>query len=444
MPKLAGPLVVLVGWWLSLVSASGQEPAGGTLYSRYRHFRIPFQTGPAPKPLRQLNLYVSADQGRTWHPSTAAATDQGHFRFLTERDGLYWFAVQTIDQDGAAHPAVMTNAQPSLKIIVDTQNPVVYLQPLAPRPGEVGVAWDIRDDNPDPAGADAVRLEYRPPGGQWLALPVQPGATQYAWNPQTNGVVEVRLRARDRAGNWGEATTNVSLAGAVNPPAAGNPSGDGWQAPPPADDRRLVNSKRISLNYDLKEVGPSGVSAIELWYTTDGRTWHRYPQRTDEAGAKSLIVEVSGEGVYGLTLVAKSGVGLGVRPPQTGDRPQVWVEVDMTKPLVQLYNVLVGQGDDKGKLTITWTARDKNLQRTPITLSYAEQPAGPWTPIVQNHLNTGRYLWQTPERVPYQFYVKVEAVDAAGNIGEAVTEQMVKVDLSQPKAKILNVGPAAP
>jgi hypothetical protein len=43
--------------------------------------------------------------------------------------------------------------------------------------------------------------------------------------------------------------------------------------------------------------------------------------------------------------------------------------------------------------------------------------------------------------VPYQFLVKVEAVDTAGNVGEAVTTELVKVDLSQPKARILNVGP---
>src|SRR5262249_35325946 len=170
----------------------------------------------------------------------------------------------------------------------------------------------------------------------------------------------------------------------------------------------------------------------------------KYPRSTDEAPQKALVLEVSSEGVYGLTLVAKSGVGLSVRAPQAGDRPQVWVEVDMTKPVVQLYNVIVGQAADKGKLTVTWSARDRNLHKQPITLSYAEQAAGPWTPMVKDLPNTGRYVWTMPERVPYQFYVKVEAVDLAGNVGEAVTEGQVKVDLSQPRAKIVNIGPASP
>ena len=37
---------------------------------------------------------------------------------------------------------------------------------------------------------------------------------------------------------------------------------------------------------------------------------------------KKLTFEVNDEGIYGITLVAKSGVGLGERAPQLGDRPQ--------------------------------------------------------------------------------------------------------------------------
>jgi hypothetical protein len=151
---------------------------------------------------------------------------------------------------------------------------------------------------------------------------------------------------------------------------------------------------------------------------------------------------VSEEGVYGFTLVARSGVGLGERPPQIGDRPQVWVEVDLTKPEVQVGPVIVGQGMDKGKLAISWKAWDKNLSGTPITLSYAQQAGGTWTPITPERIaNTGRYIWSMPDGVPYQFLVKVEAIDQAGNIGEAVTPEQIKVDLLQPKARILDVAP---
>ena len=61
---------------------------------------------------------------------------------------------------------------------------------------------------------------------------------------------------------------------------------------------------------------------------------------------------------------------IGEQPPKVGDAPQVWVEVDTTKPIVQLKGVEVGRGQDTGNLTINWSASDKNFSRQPISLSY--------------------------------------------------------------------------
>jgi hypothetical protein len=440
--------------WLLPRPAGAQDAGADIIYSRFLHFRIPFQAGPGEQRLKQLQLFVSTDQGRTWRSDAVAPPEQHYFRFVSERDGQYWFAVQTMDQEGRRYPPSMEGTPPSLKVIVDTQPPVVSLHPLPPRSGQVGVAWEVRDENPDTALPDALRLEYRTPGAAaWIPVPRNAGAAQAYWNPDGQGPLEIRLRARDRAGNWGEATTALGPAGqatsiaggnVVAPPRDPDPAAAAPVYGSPVDpDRRLVNSKRISLHYELKEVGPSGVSTIELWCTQDGRGWFRTPQVKSGSDRPPLVFEVNGEGVYGFTLVAKSGVGLGEQPPQVGDRPQVWVEVDLTKPVVTLQNVIVGRGPDKGKLTVLWTAHDKNLGSDPITLSYAQQPAGPWTPLAAKIPNTGRYIWSMPEQVPYQFLVRVEAADLAGNIGEAITPNLVKVDLSQPKAHILQVEPAA-
>jgi hypothetical protein len=450
-------LVALCG--LGSRSAPGQEAVGGILQSRYRTFRIPFNVGGAAAQIRQVQLYVSLDQGQTWQPASVSPPDQRFFRFAADRDGLHWFAVQTLDLDNRVNPPNMQNAQPSLKVMVDTVPPSVQLQVLPPQADKVGVAWDVRDENLEFIANDTVRLEYRPAGGQnWIPLNLPTGGTQVYWNPQTTGAVEVRLHARDRAGNSAATTANVSLAGGQNPGFAANPN-PGINAVPnnpaaqpfprgqdlvngPADhERKLVNSKRISLNFKLDDVGPSGVAEVELWYTTNGRSWNKYPQRFDDPQQSAISFDVEGEGVYGITMCAKSGVGLGERPPQIGDRPQMWIEVDLTKPAVQIQNVIVGNGADKGKLSILWSARDKNLGNDPITLSYAEQAKGPWKTISEKLSNSGRFIWALPERVPYQFYVRVEAVDRAGNIGEAITADLVRVDLAMPKVKILNVEP---
>ena len=139
-------------------------------------------------------------------------------------------------------------------------------------------------------------------------------------------------------------------------------------------------------------------------------------------------------------MIARSGVGLSERIPQVGDQPQVWVEVDVTKPEVKVLSAEVNRASDQHTLTVRWTASDKNLARQPITLSYAEQPDGPWTVIAKVE-NDGRYVWQIPSGVPYRFLLRVEATDLAGNVGSALALNPVLVDLARPKARILDVTP---
>lgn len=201
----------------------------------------------------------------------------------------------------------------------------------------------------------------------------------------------------------------------------------------------MVNRRKFQLNYKIDDIGPSDISIVEVYVTRDGgRLWRKYDQNAPKQ--PPCLIEVPEEGRYGLTLVARSGVDLGENPPRPGDAPQFWVEVDETKPVTRLVGVEVGRGIDQGNLAVTWTASDKYLGPNPITISFAKNSEGPWTPAVANLANTGRYVWRMPaEGLPYQFYVRVEAVDLAGNVGLAQTVVPVKVDLSTPKARVIGV-----
>ncbi len=440
-------LLCVLGAGLIGLGVAAQEPGAGVIFFQHRQFKIPFKN--EQRGVREVRLFVSNDQGRRWVYTATAAPEDQHFRFAATQDGVYWFAVQTVDAQGKLMPPTPEDLRANLRVIVDTVAPLVQVQPLPPRGGEVGVAWTIRDDNLDTALPDSTRVEYRVAGAiNWIPLAVPPGASQIYWNPLALANLEVRVLARDRAGNVGEDKTPLNPAGAggVNPPPFQNPiGGDAFKDV----ERSFIKNKQISLSYDVGDVGPSGVSSVELWYTLQqGRAWNKlqdYPidvkNPLEARDAKKLVFEVNDEGIYGITLLAKSGVGLGIRPPQPGDRPQFWIEVDLTRPAVQLQEVKVGAGFDKGKLTIDWKATDKNLGINPIRLSYAEDKAGQWTTIVDKLTNSGRYIWRMPDPLPYQFYVRVEAFDRAGNIGEASTVERVKVDLSLPKAKILDIGP---
>jgi hypothetical protein len=450
MRKLSVLLMCLLSGGLVVLDAWAQEPTAGVIFFQLREFNIPFKNDPNNLNVTQVRLYVSTDQGRHWQMTSTAAPDGKQFRFSTPQDGYFWFAVQTVYKDGKQFPPSLDELRPDLKVIVDTQAPVVQVQALPPRPGEVGVSWSVRDDNLDLALPDSVRVEYRLIGGaNWIPLTIPLGGNQVYWNPGNNAQIEVRVVARDRAGNIGQDKTTVSLGGGGGQ-LFNNPIGNASQPDAYKElDRKFVNSKQVSLSYDLKDVGPSGVSAVELWYTLHkARAWNKlteYPLELKsplEANqTKKLTFEVNDEGIYGITLVAKSGVGLGERAPQPGERPQFWIEVDLTKPVVQILDVQVGNGIDKGKLTTAWSARDKNLGSQPIRLSYAEQKDGPWNTLADKLPNNGKHTWKMPEGVPYQFFLRVEAIDLAGNIGEATTQDRIKVDLSLPKAQIRAIEP---
>jgi len=204
---------------------------------------------------------------------------------------------------------------------------------------------------------------------------------------------------------------------------------------------RPLNSKRIVLEYEIKDIGPSGVSMVDLWYTRDGRRWEKCP--TGAQRTSPYVLEVKEEGMYGITLVASSGIGLKKRPPRPGDNPQVWIEVDTTKPLVRLTGCTVGTGTAADSMTITWRASDKHLGERPVTLSYAETADGPWSTIATGLENTGLYVWKMPTSVPQKLMIRLEATDLAGNVGMTQTLQPVLVDLAKPSVAILGVHSAA-
>jgi hypothetical protein len=405
------------------------------IYCRQASFRIPFQIEPGEQArLKEVQLYIAEEQGKAWRLYKTVGPDQRHFPFKAERDGLYSFLVRTIDVDGKAFPPAVEGAAPGLRVLVDTQLPAVTLRALPNRGEQVGVEWEVRDANLDLA---SLQLEYHSPGGgdwQFVNVEPQPAGQKY-WLPAIRGPLDVRLRVKDKADNQGVAFAALQ-SGPIAPRVDSSPRGE--SGPPPASPSvKVINTTVFSLNYALDDVGPSGVSSVELWLTNDGRSWQRFGEDADKQSPFEL--KVNGEGTYGLTLCVKSGVGLGDRPPQAGDPPQMWIEVDTTKPVVQLLNVEASRGGEYGHVAIAWTATDKNLLATPISLLYAELPDGPWKPIATDLDNSGRYVWRVPAGTPFKFFVRVEAIDRGGNVGRADAAKPVVVDLHQPKGRLLGV-----
>ena len=210
------------------------------------------------------------------------------------------------------------------------------------------------------------------------------------------------------------------------------------RAETPAIPTTLVNSRRVHLNFEISDVGPSGVSSVELWATRDGKSWQRYSNEPPPSGP--LVVHVAEEGRYGFSIVVRNGLGLASPAPKHGEAPQMWVDVDETKPVVKMTECHLGKGPDASVLNLRWEATDPNMAETPITIGTSKSKDGPWTPVATGLPNSGGHTWQVPTDMPYEFYVRVEAADRAGNVGYAVTHEPMKVDRCLPRGTILGVG----
>lgn len=201
---------------------------------------------------------------------------------------------------------------------------------------------------------------------------------------------------------------------------------------------RVVNTLRFLVGYKIDDVGPSGVGGVELFITQDnGRTWFRYGADLDRVSPMEVTVPRDGE--YGFAVRVRSGAGLGQEPPQPGEPPGIVIVVDQTPPRLELLPVQQGRGPELNQIQIRWKLTEARPSDKPISLYYAATPAGPWEPISGWRADTGGFSWAAGPGVPSQFYIRVVARDAAGNVTTAETPQPILVDLSRPTARIVDV-----
>ncbi len=497
--------------------------AGGsakTIYYKSPLFRIPVTIQPEVRGLvREVRLWVSDDYGYHWKEFGQASPDRPEFPFRASRDGEYWFALQTVDTRGKIYPADDRQAEPSLKVVVDTAAPTLVLEPMGRRGSVVAARWQAQDEH---LVLKSLTLEFRPEGADpqdWRTVPMREAdfklAGQKTWDAGTADPIRIRATIRDRAGNvrvveqalrggmaaapgtarvderefaapppvapisarsrttatddsvdpFEAALGNAPVASTVprnddagsplNPaapaavarqdePARGDGDGEVQVRQSGTSRTLLAGNPKFPLQYEVEDAGPGGVTKVQLWVTHDGgRSWFPLPEDPDKASP--YPVDVGGEGTFGLWLAVQGVSGLGDPPPAQGDRPQLWVEVDSTPPVVQVDPPRVGTGNSTGKVLITWRASDPHLGARPVTLSY--RPEGTeadaaWSPITGRMENTGQYIWAVPPGTPPRFKIRVEVEDDLGHRG-AAESGAVLLDRAKPKGRIIGLDPTA-
>jgi hypothetical protein len=202
----------------------------------------------------------------------------------------------------------------------------------------------------------------------------------------------------------------------------------------------LVNARTFDVEYDLQAVGSWGVAKVELWGTQDGgNTWQSFG--ADPDNRSPARVTVPNGGTFGFRILVEGANGVGATIPQTGDKPELLVTVDLQPPTAELLAVDPGTENLSDQLRIRWQADDENLEPRPIGLSYSSFPNGPWSTVAAGLENTGSYVWRIERHVPSRFYLRLEVRDTAGNVTTFQTPEPVQLNRPQPTGTLRNVRP---
>ncbi len=231
----------------------------------------------------------------------------------------------------------------------------------------------------------------------------------------------------------GTAAPGISWSGTSAPAA---PTAHSVPAPTPGPAAaQLVPSSAFQLDYTIEDVGPSGISSVELFITEDGGAqWFRYGNDTDVRSP--MPVDVQGEGTFGFAIRVRNGVGFVDPPPQPGDPPEIVVTVDQTAPAVQLAEPqILARGS--ALVRLQWTVQD--VHATMVRLEWSSAAAGPWNPVFDWQTDPGGFDWPVQPGSPHSIHFRLLARDAAGNIGTAQTIQPVLIDLKRPRARVIGV-----
>jgi hypothetical protein len=321
-----------------------------------------------------------------------------------------WPADRTADSLEAPAPAYAIAPVPRPLPPIDP--PMINSEPVATAtPADDAIPQPIADDRP---------LGDVPAAGRQRFMPLEPFRQASMTHAATAGDAILPLAGSPPINNdflWLDANADILPVG---------------------ETPKLVNSRTFALEYALEQTNHEGVARVELWGSRDGgKSWRIFA--ADDDNRSPLVVTVDGEGLYGFRMVVESAAGRGGFPPQPGEKPELWVGIDMHRPDVTLTAAEAAAGEDAGKLILRWDAADDNLDRRPIGLYYSSRATGPWTAIATNLLNSGEYVWRMERHVPPRVYLRIEARDTAGNVAAYQTSEPLAVEFADSVARISGV-----
>jgi hypothetical protein len=189
----------------------------------------------------EAELWVSADNGRSWQPAVAAHDGEHVLTYNAPGDGRYDFYVVLRNDAGASAEPPQPGAAPVLTAIVDTVPPLFQIHSAETEPGQDGrsivvLQATLVEENLSGTG---IRVFYRTTDQSWLdGGTAQRVDSRLVWSPpETAGSpCDLHVVVTDLAGNQSSADVLDVLiprpAGA-QAPATSQESRDGLASPQP-------------------------------------------------------------------------------------------------------------------------------------------------------------------------------------------------------------------
>lgn len=119
------------------LAAGGYEPVAAEVYKvPGPAFQIPCKVDRAESVAR-VQIWVSANQGKTWEQWEEFAPDTSAFTYSANRPGEYWFAPRLKTKDGTFIPADAKALVPQCRVAVATGSESESWVPVQPTAGEV-------------------------------------------------------------------------------------------------------------------------------------------------------------------------------------------------------------------------------------------------------------------------------------------------------------------
>jgi len=168
---------------------------------------------------------------------------------------------------------------------------------------------------------------------------------------------------------------------------------------------------------------------IDIYYSSDnGGTWTQVAAGEVNDGAYPWTVP-SLDSAQCLVRVVITDAATGTA--QDTSDGVFTITTDLTDPTVTVTNPDGGESYAGGSTqSINWTAND-NVAVTSIDLYFSSNGGAEWAIIATGEANDGTYSWTVPGVESDQCLVKVEASDAAGNVGSDTSDAVFSITITE-------------